>query len=96
MAEISKLNEQVYSDHDVLAHLNHTLTVLHRIGGYAFLNEEDKQVLQYAHDCLQSIRNAHIEALKEVAKETPAMIVSARKGDTVKATSGLMFRGKKR
>src|SRR5579872_5426718 len=95
--EISDINEEIYTEHDVVVHLTHTVQVLHQIGTKnTQLTEDERLALQYAHDCLKSIRNAHIEMLKKVEAEKPAApaIVTARKGDSVKAVSGLQFRKK--
>lgn len=77
---------------DLVNNLEHTMLVLRRIADRPLMTAEDKGCLQYAHDVLNSIRNAHLAAAKQDA--TP-VIVTAGRGAMVRAVSGLQFRDKK-
>lgn len=94
MTQITKLDEKVYIDHDVLQHLNHTLMVINRLGtSNRLLTEEEKGCLQYAHDALQAIRNNLMDELKNKTPETsPAIVVPTKRGTLVHGVSGISDR----
>jgi hypothetical protein len=92
--EIADLPKQIYEKHDVILYLTAAVNGLFKIGTTnPLLTFDDKMILQYSHDVLKAILQAHID---ERAKNPPeeTRIVTATKGDLVQGTS-TYFTGQK-